>query len=119
MGRVSAAADVVLGTPQAISIAVGALLVSLVSYRTMYWIVAGVIAVAAATSCWPLRALDAAVLRLGRCPAGAAQSGVPDGVSRPRCRQRAGCQRATATSTQRGEDGSELEAGRLDGQRNQ
>ena len=39
MGRVSAAADVVLGTPQAISIAVGALLVSLISYRTMYWIV--------------------------------------------------------------------------------
>ena len=37
MGSVSAAADVVLGTPQAISIAVGALVVSLVSYRTMYW----------------------------------------------------------------------------------
>ncbi len=43
MGRVSAAADVIIGTPQAISIALGALLVSLVSYRTIYWISAVVL----------------------------------------------------------------------------
>lgn len=47
MGRVSTAADVVLGTPQALSIAVGALLVSVVSYRTIYWVCAIVIMVAA------------------------------------------------------------------------
>jgi MFS family permease len=47
MGRVSTAADVVLGTPQALSIAVGALLVSVISYRAIYWVCAIVILVAA------------------------------------------------------------------------
>jgi predicted MFS family arabinose efflux permease len=40
MGRVSTATDVVLGTPQAGSIAVGALLVTLMGYRTIYAICA-------------------------------------------------------------------------------
>jgi MFS family permease len=43
MGRVSTATEVVLGTPQSCSIAVGALLVSLISYREIYWICAVVI----------------------------------------------------------------------------
>jgi len=47
MGRVSAATEVVLGTPQACSIAVGALLVGLISYRTIYWICAAVIVASA------------------------------------------------------------------------
>jgi hypothetical protein len=55
MGRVSTAADVVLGTPQALSIAVGALLVSVISYRSMYWICAAVIWASAAYLMWALR----------------------------------------------------------------
>ncbi|MGH3472246.1 MAG: MFS transporter, partial [Nocardioidaceae bacterium] len=43
MGRVSAAADVLLGTPQAGSIALGALLVTLISWRSIFWIAAAVI----------------------------------------------------------------------------
>lgn len=43
MGRVSTATDVVFGIPQSCSIAVGALLVSLISYREIYWICAVVI----------------------------------------------------------------------------
>ena len=55
MGRVSAAADVVLGTPQAISIAMGALLVSLMGYRDIYWICAAVILVSTGYLVWALR----------------------------------------------------------------
>jgi MFS family permease len=55
MGRVSTAADVILGTPQALSIAVGALLVSVISYRSMYWICAAVIWGSAAYLVWALR----------------------------------------------------------------
>jgi predicted MFS family arabinose efflux permease len=48
MGRVSTANDVVLGTPQTVSIAVGAMLVSLLDYRLIFAIMAGVNAAAAA-----------------------------------------------------------------------
>ena len=48
MGRVSTAAEVVLGTPQTLSIAVGALLVALIGYREIYVICAAVILAAAA-----------------------------------------------------------------------
>jgi MFS family permease len=48
MGRVSTANDVVLGTPQTVSIAVGALLVSLLDYRLIFAIMAAVTAAAAA-----------------------------------------------------------------------
>ncbi len=47
MGRVSTATDVILGTPQSCSIALGALLVSLISYREIYWISAVVIVASA------------------------------------------------------------------------
>jgi MFS family permease len=47
MGRVSTAAEVILGTPQALSIAVGAVLVSVISYRSIYAICAAVILTAA------------------------------------------------------------------------
>jgi len=46
MGRVSTATDVVLGTPQTLSIALGALLVSLLAYRVIFAIMAGVVALA-------------------------------------------------------------------------
>ena len=48
MGRVSTANDAVLGTPQTVSIAVGALLVSLLDYRLIFAIMAAVTAAAAA-----------------------------------------------------------------------
>jgi MFS family permease len=48
MGRVSTAVEVVMASPQAVSLAVGSLLVSMLSYRTIFWIMAGVIAAAAA-----------------------------------------------------------------------
>ena len=47
MGRVSTALEVVLGTPQAISIAVGSLLVSVLSFRTIFAIMAATTALAA------------------------------------------------------------------------
>jgi MFS family permease len=47
MGRVSTATDVVLGTPQSLSIAVGAVLVTTLGYRSIYWISAAVIVAAA------------------------------------------------------------------------
>jgi Na+/melibiose symporter-like transporter len=48
MGRVSAATEVVLGTPQAVSLAGGALLVTLLDYHLIYAIMAAVTAAAAA-----------------------------------------------------------------------
>lgn len=54
MGRVSAAADVLLGTPQAGSIALGALLVTVLSYRSIFWLSAAVILAAAAYLTWAL-----------------------------------------------------------------
>lgn len=59
MGRVSTAADVVLGTPQALSIALGALLVTVISYRTMYAICAAVVAGCAVYLGWVLRGTEA------------------------------------------------------------
>jgi MFS family permease len=55
MGRVSAATDVLLGTPQSGSIALGALLVTLISFRSIFWISAAVILAAAAYLRWALR----------------------------------------------------------------
>jgi MFS family permease len=54
MGRVSAAAEVLLGTPQSCSIALGALLVSVISYRSIFWICAAVIMASAAYLVWTL-----------------------------------------------------------------
>jgi MFS family permease len=119
MGRVSAAADVVLGTPQAISIAVGALVVSLVSYRTMYWMCAAVIAAAACYLVLALRRLDAAVLVSGHAQPEPTQSAVPDAVVTSAVPAASGVSAGDGDRDERGEDGSELEAGRLDGQRNQ
>jgi MFS family permease len=48
MGRVSTAVEVVMATPQAISLAVGSLLVAFLDYRSIFWIIAVVIAAAAA-----------------------------------------------------------------------
>jgi MFS family permease len=48
MGRVSAAVEVVMGVPQAISLAVGSLLVVILSYRTILAIMGAVTLVAAA-----------------------------------------------------------------------
>jgi MFS family permease len=45
MGRVSAAVEVVMGTPQALSIAIGALLVTLLDFHIIFAIMAAVVAV--------------------------------------------------------------------------
>jgi MFS family permease len=58
MGRVSTASDVVLGMPQALSIALGALLVSLISYRSIYWVCAAVLLLAAGYLVVALRGAD-------------------------------------------------------------
>jgi MFS family permease len=130
MGRVSAAADVVLGTPQAISIAVGALLVSLVSYRTMYWMCGGVIALSAAYLVIALGRVDAAVLTTTADVEAVDSSGrdgepdrtpatVPDGVVTTASATSGAAGAADGSVDERREDRPELEAGRLDGQRNQ
>jgi MFS family permease len=119
MGRVSAAADVVLGTPQAISIAVGALVVSLVSYRTMYWMCAAVIAAAACYLVLALRRVDAAVLVSGHGQPEPTPSGAPAALVTSAVPAASGVSAGDGDVDERGEEGSELEAGRLDGQRNQ
>jgi len=48
MGRVSTAVEVVMASPQAVSLAVGSMLVALLSYRTIFWVMAVVIAWGAA-----------------------------------------------------------------------
>jgi len=55
IGRVSAAVDVLLSTPQAVSLALGSLLVSLLDYRTIFWIIAAVMALGAAQIAVTLR----------------------------------------------------------------
>jgi hypothetical protein len=55
MGRVSAATDVLLGTPQSGSIALGALLVTMLSFRSIFWVSAAVIFVSAVYLTWALR----------------------------------------------------------------
>jgi MFS family permease len=48
MGRVSTAVEVVMATPQAVSLAVGSVLVAVLSYRTIFGVMAAVTAVSAA-----------------------------------------------------------------------
>jgi hypothetical protein len=54
MGRVSAATEVLLGIPQSGSIALGALLVTLLSFRSIFWISAVVIFGSAVYLTWAL-----------------------------------------------------------------
>ncbi len=62
MGRVSAATDVLLGTPQSASIALGALLVTVVSFRSIFWVSAVVIFGSAIYLTLALRGEDASPL---------------------------------------------------------
>lgn len=55
IGRVSTAVEVVMATPQAVSLALGSLLVSMLSYREIFWVIAIVIAAAAAHVAFWLR----------------------------------------------------------------
>jgi MFS family permease len=48
MGRVSTAVEIVMATPQAVSLAIGAMLVAVLSYRTIFAVMAAVTAVSAA-----------------------------------------------------------------------
>jgi uncharacterized membrane protein YfcA len=65
---VSTASDVVLGLPQALSIAIGALLVSLISYRTIYGICAVVLLLAAGYLVMALRGTETAIPTAGAEP---------------------------------------------------
>lgn len=71
MGRVSAATDVLLGTPQSGSIALGAVLVTVLSFRSIFWVSAGVIFAAAVYLAWALRGVAGREATL--VPAGAAE----------------------------------------------
>lgn len=68
MGRVSAAIEVLMAGPQAISLAVGSLLVSFLDYRTIFWIVAVVILLGAGHIAWWLRDQIRSDLSAGRRP---------------------------------------------------
>jgi MFS family permease len=68
IGRVSATVDVLLSTPQAISLAVGSLLVSLLDYRTIFWIIAAVMTMGALQIATSLRDHIRADVRSGGTP---------------------------------------------------
>ena len=68
IGRVSATVDVLLSTPQAISLAVGSLLVSLLDYRTIFWIIAVVMTLGALQIATTLRDQIRADVRSGGAP---------------------------------------------------
>jgi len=63
MGRVSTAVEIVMATPQAISLAVGSLLVALLSYRSIFVVMAVVTAAAAAYIALLLRSQIASDVR--------------------------------------------------------
>jgi MFS family permease len=115
MGRVSTATDVVLGTPQSLSLAAGAVLVSVLDYRTIYAITAAVMLVAAGY-------LQA---RLGSLPSGSAPvagdllddgpAGLPVGVADLEL----GSAAARRPVTELGEDLAEVEPGGVDRQRDE
>jgi MFS family permease len=68
IGRVSATVDVLLSTPQAVSLAVGSLLVSLLDYRTIFWIIAVVMTLGALQIATSLRDQIRADVRHGGTP---------------------------------------------------
>jgi MFS family permease len=68
IGRVSATVDVVLSTPQAVSLALGSLLVSLLDYRTIFWIIAAVMTAGALQIATTLRDQIRADIRSGGTP---------------------------------------------------
>ncbi|MBF4163506.1 MFS transporter [Nocardioides acrostichi] len=47
MGRVSAAVEILMATPQAVSLAVGSVLVSVLDYRAIFWVIAATVALGA------------------------------------------------------------------------
>lgn len=119
MGRVSAAADVVIGTPQAVSIAMGALLVSLISYRTIYWISAAVIVASAAYLAamlgrTPMQAVDDEPTPVDR-----GTTGVPDAVVTPTSVAVPLSAAADGVGGELGEHRTEVETRGLDRQRNE
>ena len=68
IGRVSATVDVLLSTPQAVSLAIGSLLVSLLDYRTIFWIIAVVMTLGALQIATTLRDQIRTDLRSGGTP---------------------------------------------------
>ena len=118
MGRVSAAADVVIGTPQAVSIAMGALLVSLISYRTIYWISAVVILGSAAYLVAVLGRTPMDPVEDEPAPVDRGTTGVPDGLVTPTA-VTVPLSAAEGLGGELGEHRTEVESGSLDRQRDE
>jgi MFS family permease len=81
MGRVSAAVEMVMATPQAVSLALGSLLVVLLSYRQIFWIMGAVTLLAAAYITALLRRQIADDVR--RPVAAGPQAAAPEGSAPP------------------------------------
>ena len=77
MGRVSAAVEVLMATPQAVSLAVGSLLVSLLDYRTIFWVIAIVILLGASHIAFWLRDQIRADVTAGGVPPLVVEAGEP------------------------------------------
>jgi len=82
-------------------------------------LIAAVIAAAACYLVLALRRVDAAVLVSGHAQPEPTPSAVPEAVVTSAVPAASGVSAGDGDVDERGEDGSELEAGRLDGQRNQ
>jgi MFS family permease len=114
MGRVSTATDVVMGTPQSLSLAAGAVLISFFDYREIYLVIAAVMLVAAVY----LRARVGRVkdsvdgLAVGPDVLADGPAGLPVGATELEL----GSAATRRPSTELGEDLAEVEPGCLDRQ---
>jgi len=78
IGRVSASVDVLLSTPQAISLAVGSLLVGLLDYRAIFWIITTVMTLGACQIAVTLRDQIRSDIRAGGTPVEPVPAGEAD-----------------------------------------
>jgi MFS family permease len=76
IGRVSAAVDTTLGVPQVASLALGSVLVTVLDYRTIFWVIAVVMVLAAVQILVSLRDQVRADLAAGGVPAADAEAPV-------------------------------------------
>jgi MFS family permease len=118
MGRVSTATDVVLGTPQSLSLAAGAVLVSFLDYRTIYVITAAVMLIAAAYLRARLGPIDVTTIA-GGDPAGNLLDEGPAGLPVGAAELELGSAAMRRPRADSGEDRAEIEPGSFDRQRDE